>query len=154
MEIVSLVEASDPIILPSLWSPGADLRKIFLRWNMSKLVDVVNNKYKNQNVEKLPKFQTGDTIAVSLRIQEGNKSRVQIFTGTCIAMKNANSINGHFRVRKISDGVGVEKVIPFHSPKLEGIKIVNRGKARKSKLYYLRDKVGKASRVKIDYERK
>lgn len=121
---------------------------------MTTLVDVVNDKYKNKNVEKLPKFQTGDTIAVSLRIQEGNKSRTQLFTGTCIAIKNRNSISGHFRVRKISDGVGVEKIIPFHSPHLEAVKVVNKGKARKSKLYYLRDRVGKAARVKIDYDRK
>jgi large subunit ribosomal protein L19 len=121
---------------------------------MSKLVDFVNEKYKNEKVKSFPEFRTGDTVDVSVRIQEGAKSRIQHFQGICIAMKNKNTINGHFRVRKLSNGMGVERVFPFHSPNVEAIKVVSKGKSRRAKHFYLRERTGKAARVRIDYDRK
>jgi large subunit ribosomal protein L19 len=117
------------------------------------LVDVVEKKYANPNVTKLPDFKTGDTIEVAVRIREGEKTRIQVYQGTCIAMKHPGQLNGHFRVRKISDGVGVERVFPFHSPAVEGITIISKGKSRRAKHNYLRERTGKAARVAIDYSR-
>lgn len=117
------------------------------------LVDLVESKYKNENVTKLPAFKTGDTVEVGVRIKEGEKTRVQAFQGTCIAMKHPGQLNGHFRVRKISDGVGVERVFPFHSPAVESVTIVSKGKSRRAKHNYLRERTGKAARVAIDYSR-
>ncbi|MFP5385771.1 MAG: 50S ribosomal protein L19 [Bacteriovoracia bacterium] len=117
------------------------------------LIDVVEKKYANPNATKFPAFKTGDTVEVGVRIKEGEKTRVQLFQGTCIAMKHPGQMNGHFRVRKISDGVGVERVFPFHSPAVEHVKIVSPGKSRRAKHNYLRTRTGKAARVAIDYSR-
>jgi len=117
------------------------------------LVDLVEKKYANPEVTKLPEFKTGDTVEVAVKIKEGEKSRTQVFQGTCIAMKNPGQINGHFRVRKISDGVGVERVFPFHSPAVEGVRIISKGKSRRAKHNYLRGRTGKSARVAIDYSR-
>ncbi|MCB9060879.1 MAG: 50S ribosomal protein L19 [Halobacteriovoraceae bacterium] len=121
---------------------------------MSKIVDLVNQKYAKKEVESYPVFRTGDTLAVHCKIQEGNKTRTQIFQGVCIAVKEFGKISGHFRVRKISSGMGVERIFPFHSPNVQKIDVVQRGKSRKSKLYYLRDRSGKSARIAIDYDRK
>lgn len=121
--------------------------------SLGKLIDLVEKKNHNPNVAKLPDFRTGDTINVGVRIKEGEKTRVQFFQGTCIAIKAHGKFQGHFRVRKISDGVGVERVFPFHSPIIETVEIVSKGKSRRSKHYYLRTRVGKSSRVAIDYNR-
>ncbi len=119
------------------------------------LVDVVNKNYLSKNVEKFPSFKAGDTVAVSVRITEGNKSRIQRFEGTVIAMKgNPSNIDGHFRVRKISNGYGVERVFPFHSPNVEEIKVLNKGKVRRAKHFYLRERTGKAARIATDYTSK
>lgn len=118
------------------------------------LVDVVNQDHLSANVKKFPAFKSGDTVAVSVKIKEGEKSRIQVYQGTCIAIRDQNSINGSFVVRKTSNGIGVERVFPFHSPAVDSIEIVQRGKARKAKLYYLRERSGKSARVGIDYDRK
>ena len=117
------------------------------------LIDVVEQKYANPNATKFPDFRTGDTVTVSVRIKEGEKTRLQAFQGTCIAMKHPGKLNGHFRVRKLSDGVGVERVFPFHSPAVESIKVIAKGKSRRAKHNYLRERTGKAARVAIDYAR-
>lgn len=118
------------------------------------LVDVVNAEHFRPEVEKFPEFRTGDTIDIHARITEGSKSRIQVFRGVCLAIKERGKINGHFRVRKVSSGIGVERVFPFHSPHVEKIEIVQKGKARRSKLYYLRERSGKSARIAIDYDRK
>ncbi len=120
---------------------------------MSNLVDLVNKQHMNEKVKNFPKFRTGDTLNVGVLIKEGEKTRTQYYQGTCIAMKNPKSINGHFRIRKISDGVGVERVFPFHSPSIESIEVVAQGKSRRSKHFYLRERTGKSARVAIDYNR-
>jgi len=118
------------------------------------LIDVVKKNYQGKNVETFPSFRTGDTIAVSFRVTEGNKSRIQVFEGTCIAMKELKRLEGHFRVRKVTNGIGVERVFPFHSPKVEEIKVTSRGKSRRAKHFYLRERTGKAARIAVDYSRK
>ena len=125
-----------------------------MEFNMN-LVDVVNKKHFNQNVEKFPDFKAGDTVSVSVRITEGNKSRLQKFVGTVIAMKGyKTNTDGHFRVRKISSGYGVERVFPFHSPNVEEIEVKKRGKVRRAKHFYLRTRTGKAARIETDYKSK
>ena len=97
--------------------------------------------------ESVPEFNIGDTVRVEVRIREGNRSRLQAFEGTVIA-KKGSGISETFTLRRISYGVGVERVFPLHSPNFDSLKVVRRGKVRRSKLYYLRDRVGKAAKVK------
>ena len=94
-----------------------------------------------------PAFEIGDTNRVDVKIREGERERIQAFEGTVIA-KRGSGISETFTVRRVSYGVGVERVFPVHSPTVADIKIVRRGKVRRAKLYYLRDRVGKASKVK------
>ena len=97
--------------------------------------------------KEVPAFNIGDTIRIEVRITEGSRSRLQAFEGTVIA-KKGSGVSETFTVRRVSYGVGVERVFPLHSPHVESIKVVRRGKVRRSKLYYLRDRVGKAAKVK------
>ena len=94
-----------------------------------------------------PQVQEGDTIRVHLKVKEGNRERIQVFEGTVIAKKHGG-IEETFTVRRISYGIGVEKVFPVHSPAIEKIKLVRHGKIRRAKLYYLRGRVGKAAKIK------
>ena len=106
-----------------------------------------------QNIEKaelkqeITEFHVGDTIKVHNKIREGNNERIQIFEGT-VLKKQGGSNRETFTVRKISSGIGVEKTWPLHTPNIEKIEVVRRGKVRRNKLYYLRDRVGKAAKVK------
>jgi len=108
--------------------------------------------FEKKQIEKLtakkrvPAFRPGDTLKVTVKIIEGEKSRSQAFEGMCIARKN-NSINSNFTVRKISHGEGVEKVFPLFSPIIEKIEVVRKGDVRRAKLYYLRDLTGKRARI-------
>ena len=97
--------------------------------------------------ENAPEIKIGSTVRVHVRIAEGDKSRIQIFEGTVIA-KNNSGIAETFTVRRISYGVGVERVFPVHSPNVDKVETVRNGKVRRAKLYYLRDRVGKAAKVK------
>ena len=94
-----------------------------------------------------PVVTVGDTVRVHLKVKEGNRERIQIFEGTVIAKKHGG-IEETFTVRRISYGIGVEKVFPLHAPSIEKVEVVRHGKVRRSKLYYLRDRVGKAAKVK------
>jgi large subunit ribosomal protein L19 len=118
------------------------------------LLDVVKADHQNPSVNDQPNFKTGDTIIVHSRIKEGEKSRIQVFKGTVISIKKKGDLEGHFRVRKTSSGIGVERVYPFHSPNVEKIEVAQRGKSRRAKLYYLRDRSGKSARIAIDYDKK
>ena len=95
----------------------------------------------------VPDFRIGDTVNVSVRIIEGDKERTQVFTGTVIA-RRGSGISETFTVRRIVNNEGVERVFPIHSPKIAGVQVVRSGKTRRAKLYYLRDRVGKATRLK------
>lgn len=95
----------------------------------------------------LPRFDPGDTIRVNVRVREGDKERVQAFEGICIARKGS-AASETFTVRKVSSGIGVERVFPLHSPSIESIVVVRRGRVRRAKLYYLRTLRGKAARIR------
>ncbi|HEX6069192.1 MAG TPA: 50S ribosomal protein L19 [Longimicrobiaceae bacterium] len=97
--------------------------------------------------ENLPNFRAGDTVRVNVRVREGEKERLQAFEGVVIARKHGG-INETFTVRKISSGVGVERIFPLHSPSIESITVVRQGRVRRAKLYYLRNLRGKAARIK------
>ena len=94
-----------------------------------------------------PKFSIGDTVRVSVKIKEGERERIQAFEGTVIARKNSG-ISETFTVRRISYGVGVERVFPIHSPNIAGVEVVRKGTVRRGKLYYLRTRVGKSAKIK------
>jgi large subunit ribosomal protein L19 len=96
----------------------------------------------------IPKFNVGDTVRVHFRIVEGEKERVQAFEGVVIGRKGKEGPNAKFTVRRVAFGEGVERVFPLHSPRLERVEVVREGKTRRAKLYYLRDRSGKAARVK------
>lgn len=107
-------------------------------------------KYVQEQLAKkidFPKFRSGDAIAVSYRIIEGNKERIQIFKGNVIQIKGTGATKT-FTVRKISSGVGVERIFPFTSPAISEIEVLKRGKVRRSRLYYLRDAIGAKARIK------
>ena len=96
---------------------------------------------------EIPAFSIGDTVRIGVRIKEGDKERIQYFEGTVIARKGSG-ISETFTVRRGSYNVGVERVFPIHSPNVDSVKVIRRGKVRRAKLYYLRDRVGKAAKVK------
>ena len=99
--------------------------------------------------ETLGEFEVGDTVNVHTRIKEGDKERVQLFTGTVISkFRGQGAVNATFSVRRVVAGEGVERIFPVHSPKVVKVEVVRRGKVRRAKLYYLRDRVGKATKVK------
>ena len=108
------------------------------------MIDIVE---KEQLRTDLPEFSPGDTVKVHLKVKEGDRERIQIFEGIVIGRKS-KGIRETFTVRKVTFGISVERVFPLHSPKIEKMEVVSFGKVRRAKLYYLRDKVGKKSRVK------
>lgn len=95
----------------------------------------------------VPEINIGDTVKVHVKIKEGDKSRIQVFEGTVIAKKHGG-VNETFTVRRVAHGCGIERVFPVHSPVVDKVEIVRRGRVRRAKLYYLRDRVGKAAKVK------
>ena len=97
--------------------------------------------------KEIPDFKAGDTVRVGYKVTEGTRTRVQNFEGVCISRKNGEGIAGTFTVRKISFGEGVERIFPLYSTNIEHITVVRRGKVRRSKLYYLRSRRGKAARI-------
>ena len=110
---------------------------------MDKISAFVSEQLKTE----LPKFEVGDTVVVHNKIVEGTRESIQLFEGTVIAKRNGG-ISETFTVRRIAYGVGVEKTFPLHSPKVAKVEVIRRGKVRRAKLYYVRDRVGKAAKVK------
>ncbi len=108
------------------------------------LMKIVTQKYVK---EQAPEVSVGDTVRIHLKVKEGSRERIQMFEGTVIAKKHGG-LEETFTVRRVSYGVGVEKVFPLHTPSIEKIETVRRGKVRRAKLYYLRNRVGKAAKVK------
>jgi large subunit ribosomal protein L19 len=98
-------------------------------------------------MKEIPPFRAGDTLRVSVRVREGDKERLQAFEGVCIARRGAG-VSASFTVRKISNGVGVERIFPVHSPMIAEIAVVRRGRVRRAKLFYLRSLSGKATRIR------
>ena len=108
------------------------------------IIKAIEEDYKKENVGN---FNIGDTVDVYVKIKEGNRERIQVFTGTVIKRQNSG-LNETFTVRKISNGIGVERTFPVHSPKIDKVEVKRYGKVRRAKLYYLRDRVGKAAKNK------
>ena len=111
---------------------------------MNKVMNAVSDYIR----EDLPSFRSGDTVNVGVKVVEGSKSRVQNFEGVVIAISSGGGLDKTFTVRKISNGVGVERIFPLHSPNIDSIKVLKKGKVRRAKLYYLRELKGKAARIK------
>ena len=110
-------------------------------------MDIIKRIEQEQMRFDIPAFRSGDTVKVHLRIVEGEKERVQTFQGNVIRIKRG-ATDATFTVRKISDGVGVERIFPLHSPFIERVELVSEGRVRRSRLYYLRDRKGKSARIK------
>lgn len=110
-------------------------------------MDILNAVTANQLVSDIPDFKAGDTVTVHVKVIEGEKERIQLFTGVCI-QKRGSGINATFTVRKISNGIGVERIFPLHSPRIDKIELVRTGRVRRAKLFYLRQLEGKAARIK------
>lgn len=115
---------------------------------MEIVMNVLNKIEREQMRLDIPVFRPGDTVKVHVKIREGEKDRIQVFQGVVIARKNAG-MRSSFTVRKISNSIGVEKIFPLHSPSIDRIEVSQRGKVRRSRLFYLRDLRGKAARVKV-----
>ncbi|WP_037299082.1 50S ribosomal protein L19 [Runella limosa] len=113
----------------------------------NELIKLVDSEFSGRR-DAFPAFQAGDTVNVHLKIVEGAKERIQVFAGTVIQRRNIGGSGETFTVRKISNGVGVERIIPILSPSIEKIELIRRGKVRRARLFYLRGKQGKAARVK------
>lgn len=109
--------------------------------------DIIKSIEAEQLKENVPEFNVGDTVKVYAKIKEGNRERIQVFEGT-VLKKQGGSTRATFTVRKNSNGIGVEKTWPLHSPNVEKIEVIRRGKVRRAKLNYLRDRVGKKAKVK------
>ena|SRR5690554_3604751 len=110
-------------------------------------MEIIKALEKEQLKSDVPEFSIGDTVKVHLKVKEGKRERIQIFEGIVLKKQNGG-VRETFTVRKISYGVGVEKTLPLHSPKIDKIEVVRKGKVRRAKLNYLRDRVGKAAKVK------
>jgi large subunit ribosomal protein L19 len=108
------------------------------------IINAITQEYKKEN---LPKLGIGDTVKVHIKIKEGNRERIQVFEGYILKMQNGG-ISETFTVRKLASGVGVEKTFPMHSPMIEKIEVIRKGDVRRAKLNYMRERTGKASRVK------
>lgn len=111
------------------------------------MADLLQELEKEQLRDDLPDFAPGDTVRVLYRVREGDKERIQAFEGVCIARRGGGS-GETFTVRKISSGIGVERVFPLHVPTIKDIEVVRRGRVRRAKLYYLRELRGKAARIR------
>ena len=109
--------------------------------------EIIKSIEAEQLKAEVPEFSVGDTVRVSAKIKEGNRERIQIFEGTVIKRQNGGA-RETFTVRKNSNGIGVEKTWPLHSPSVDNVEVVRKGKVRRAKLNYLRDRVGKAAKVK------
>ena len=111
---------------------------------MNKVTNAVSEYLKKD----LPSFRSGDTINVGVKVIEGDKTRIQNFEGIIISISAGSGMDKTFTIRKISNGVGVERIFPINSPNIDSIKVIKRGKVRRAKLYYLRDLKGKAAKIK------
>ena len=136
----------NPIALQPATAPRVHLSKNF---NTDNPMNIINKIEQEQLKDDVTSFNVGDTIKVHTRVVEGGKERIQLFQGLCIGRKGSG-VNAAFTIRKISYGEGVERVFPVHTPRIAKIEVVSRGKVRRAKLNYLRDRVGKSAlKVKV-----
>ena len=111
------------------------------------LLEQLEDEHIAELAKDIPDFAAGDTIRVGVKVTEGTRTRVQNYEGVCIGRKGGDTLGASFTVRKISFGEGVERVFPLHSPQIDAITVVRRGKVRRAKLYYLRERRGKSARI-------
>jgi len=111
-------------------------------------IKIVDELFANEAVKSYPEFKAGDTITVTFKIKEGDKERLQKFRGVVIQIKGATPATRTFTIRKISSGVGVEKIVPFQSPSIESIEVNKYGKVRRARIFYLRELSGKKARIR------
>lgn len=114
---------------------------------MSELIKFIEKEYQEQR-NSFPSFKAGDTVNVHVKIKEGAKERIQQFQGTVIQRKNAGTNGETFTVRKVSNGIGVERIFPLISPNIDKVEVLRQGKVRRARIYYLRGRQGKAARIK------
>ncbi len=114
---------------------------------MSDLIKLVEEEA-NAARAKMPDFKAGDTIAVYYKIKEGNKERIQQFQGTVLQRRNPNTNGETFTVRKVSNGIGIERIFPLLSPNIDKVEVIRKGKVRRARLFYLRGRQGKAARIR------
>ena len=112
------------------------------------LIKVAEQAFQNEKVASYPEFKAGDTVTVTYRIKEGDKERLQKFRGVVIQMKGSDPFTKTFTVRKVSGGVGVERIFPFQSPFIDSIEVNKYGKVRRARIFYLRDLTGKKARIR------
>jgi large subunit ribosomal protein L19 len=117
---------------------------------MDSIMNKVEAPFKKSDI---PTFKAGDKLKIHIKVKEGANERIQIFEGDVIAIKGGG-INENITIRKISNGVGVEKILPMHSPNIEKIEVVKIGRVRRAKLYYVRDRVGKSAKIKAKIDNK
>jgi len=110
-------------------------------------MDIIRSIEEAQMRTDLPEFGPGDTLKVHVKVVEGDRERIQVFEGVCIK-RDGGGLTETFTVRKISQGVGVERTFPVHSPRIDRIEVVRKGRVRRARLFYLRDRIGKAARIK------
>lgn len=115
---------------------------------MSELIKIVEQAYRAERRAEMPEFKAGDTINVHVKISEGNKDRIQQYQGVVIQRRNPNSNGETFTVRKVSNGIAVERIFPLLSPSIDKVEVIRRGVVRRARLYYLRGLMGKAARIK------
>ena len=132
--------------------PEMNTSKTMTLENKNKSIDLIQDFETSQLKKDLPEIYVGDTVKVGVKITEGNKERVQPYEGVVIA-KRHGGLNQTITVRRIFQGIGVERIFMLHSPQVASIKVERRGKVRRAKLFYLRDRVGKATRVKQRFDR-
>ena len=121
--------------------------ELYIRGTMTDLIKLVEQENAAQRVNH-PEFKAGDTINVHYKIKEGEKERIQQFQGTVIQRRNVNTNGETFTVRKVSNGIGIERIFPILTPNLDKIEVLRKGKVRRARLYYLRGRQGKAARIK------
>ncbi len=111
------------------------------------LINLVEQSFQNEKVAEFPQFKAGDTITVTLKIKEGDKERLQKFRGVVIQISGATPFTRTFTIRKVSSGIGVERIFPYHSPAIESIEVNKVGKVRRARIFYLRNLSGKKARI-------
>ena len=146
-EEISKENASEPEVSADVIEESSEEPATTAKLSEDTPANIIKSVENSQLKEDIPPFRPGDTVVVTVKVQEGNRSRLQAFEGVVMNIKNAG-LNSSFIVRKISSGIGVERTFQIHSPLIDSIKVKRKGDVRKAKLYYLRERSGRSARIK------